>query len=159
MNGVSEPRTLDTPSSTIASSSGYVLSGRQSSKPSRQTSDSLVTAPEAALERSSLKRIGPTGTPLMPTNHSSPGMLSGASDGTGALGGVLKACVKAPANVPAPVSEPTSAMRVTSSSASKSRGKSSAAGGGAAGAGTGRATGAAAAGAGAAGRAKGAAAA
>src|SRR6187402_3973550 len=76
VNGVSDARALDTLSSTIAESSGNVPSGRQSSKPSRQTSESRLTEPEAAFERSSLKRLGPTGTPLMPTNHSSAGMLN-----------------------------------------------------------------------------------
>jgi hypothetical protein len=94
------------------------LSGRQSSKPSRHTSDSLLTAPDAALLRSSLKRIGPTGTPLIPTNHSSPGMLSGAATSAGLSRPPPKACVNAPASAPA------SAMRVTSSSPSKSRGTS-----------------------------------
>src|SRR6187402_172820 len=75
VNGVSDARALETLSSTIADNSGKVPSGRQSSKPSRHTSDSRFTEPDAALERSSLKRIGPTGTPLIPTNHSSAGIL------------------------------------------------------------------------------------
>ena len=56
---------------SMASSSGNVRSGTHSSNPSRQTSDSSVTPPPAALRRSSLRRTGPTGTPLMPTYHSS----------------------------------------------------------------------------------------
>src|SRR5204862_878370 len=69
--GVSEVRPPDADSFSIARSSGNVRSGNHSSKPSRQTSESSVTAPPVALRRSSLRRTGPTGTPLMPTYHSS----------------------------------------------------------------------------------------
>src|SRR3954471_15735922 len=98
VNGVSDARALDTLSSTIAESSGKVPSGRQSSKPSRHTSDSRFTEPDAAFERSSLKRIGPTGTPLMPTSHSSAGMLNGSW--TAASVGLPTASEKAPASAP-----------------------------------------------------------
>src|SRR5436190_13933247 len=55
----------------MATSSGNVRSGSHSSKPSRQTSESSLIAPVAALRLSSLNRTGPTGTPLIPTYHSS----------------------------------------------------------------------------------------
>ena len=54
-------------------------SARHSSQPSRQASDSSVIAPVAALLRSSLSRIGPTGTPLIPTNQPSAAGSSGAA--------------------------------------------------------------------------------
>src|SRR5215831_1765988 len=68
--GVSEWRPAAA-SRSRATSSGNVRSGSHSSNPSRQTSDSSVMPPLAALRRSSLSRTGPTGTPLMPTYHSS----------------------------------------------------------------------------------------
>jgi hypothetical protein len=54
-------------------------------------------APTPAFERSSLKRIGPTGTPLMPTYHSSAGTVNSLRllDS-----GAATACVKAPASAP-----------------------------------------------------------
>jgi hypothetical protein len=67
---VSEVRPVPA-SRNIVTSSGNVRSGSHSSNPSRHTSDSSVMAPVAALRRSSLSRTGPTGTPLMPTYHSS----------------------------------------------------------------------------------------
>ena len=45
--------------------------GLHSSRPSCQQSESSVTAPAAALRRSSEIRTGPTGTPLIATYHSS----------------------------------------------------------------------------------------
>src|SRR5262249_35854505 len=75
--GASDARTLDTPSSTIATNSGNVRNGRQSSYPSRQTKDSSVISPLPARFRSSAKRRGPVGEPSMPTNHSSAGMPTG----------------------------------------------------------------------------------
>jgi hypothetical protein len=56
-----------------------VRKGRHSSQVSRQVSDSSVIAPVAALLRSSLSLIGPTGTPLMPTNQPSAAGSSGAA--------------------------------------------------------------------------------
>ena len=61
--GVNEARALERLSSTIATSSGNVRRGCHSSNPSRQTSESKLTAPDPAFERSPLSRIGPTGTP------------------------------------------------------------------------------------------------
>lgn len=58
-------------SRTLAASSANWRSGRHSSSPSCQTSDSSVMAPSAALRRTSATRMGPTGTPLMATYHSS----------------------------------------------------------------------------------------
>ena len=54
-----------------AARSGMLRIGRHSSRPSCQHSDSSVTAPVAALRRSSEMRTGPTGTPLIATYHSS----------------------------------------------------------------------------------------
>src|SRR6185503_12679257 len=69
--GVSDVRPAVADSLSIAASSGNVRSGTHSSNPSRHTSDSSVMRPLAALRRRSLKRTGPTGTPLIPTYHSS----------------------------------------------------------------------------------------
>src|SRR3954464_3432278 len=68
--GVSEVRAVDD-SLSMALNSGNVRRGTHSSNPSRQTSDSSLINPADALRRSSLRRTGPTGTPLMPTYHSS----------------------------------------------------------------------------------------
>ena len=56
---------------SIAASSGKVRSGTHSSNPSRHTNESSLMRPLAAFRRRSLRRTGPTGTPLMPTYHSS----------------------------------------------------------------------------------------
>src|SRR5579859_460369 len=99
--GVSDARPVPA-SLNIATSSGKVRSGSHSSNPSRQTSDSSVMAPEAALRRSSLKRTGPTGTPLMPTYHSSVLELDdktaiAADTAEGSSFGTVTAFEKAPA--------------------------------------------------------------
>ena len=67
----SETRPVDAASRTSDASSGIVLTGRHSSIPSCHTSESSVTAPSAALRRSSPMRTGPTGTPLIAAYHSS----------------------------------------------------------------------------------------
>ena len=67
----SEIRPLASDSRTICASSGTERTGRHSSKPSCQQSESSVIAPAPAFRRSSLVRMGPTGTPLMATYHSS----------------------------------------------------------------------------------------
>src|SRR5215468_6331584 len=99
--GVSEWRPAAA-SRSRATSSGNVRSGSHSSNPSRQTSDSSVMAPEAALRRSSLRRTGPTGTPLMPTYHSSVLELDdrtaiAAETADGSSFGTVTAFEKAPA--------------------------------------------------------------
>jgi hypothetical protein len=66
-------------SRTTAASSLIALTGRHSSSPSCQTSESSVTAPVAALRRSSVMRTGPTGTPLIATYHSSAAWSSSIS--------------------------------------------------------------------------------
>lgn len=58
-------------SRTSCASSGMLLIGLHSSRPSCQQSESSFTAPVAALRRSSEMRTGPTGTPLIATYHSS----------------------------------------------------------------------------------------
>ena len=67
----SEGRLPAAASRTIVARSGMLRIGRHSSRPSCQQSDSSVTAPVAALRRSSEMRTGPTGTPLIATYHSS----------------------------------------------------------------------------------------
>ncbi len=71
-------------SRTLAASSGNVRSARHSSRPSCQTRDSSVTAPMAAFRRTSATRIGPTGTPLIATYHSSLAERSDMSNGVDA---------------------------------------------------------------------------
>ncbi len=57
--------------SSKEASCGMSRSGRQSSKPSRHASESPVTAPVPILRAISSRRMGPTGTSLMATCHSS----------------------------------------------------------------------------------------
>jgi hypothetical protein len=64
-------------SRTMAASSGNDRTGRHSSSPSCQASESSVTAPRAAFLRISAMRMGPTGTPLTATYQSS---LADSSD-------------------------------------------------------------------------------
>ncbi len=59
--GVIETRPDVAASRTLAARSGNVRSGRHSSRPSCHTSESSVTAPSAALRRTSAMRIGPDG--------------------------------------------------------------------------------------------------
>lgn len=108
LNGAMDARALETLSSTMATSSGKVRSACQSSNPSRHTSESKVMAPTLALERSSLNRMGPTGTPLIPTYHSSAGTVNSLKLGDS---GAATACVNAPAKAPT-----GSETRVSSSS-------------------------------------------
>jgi hypothetical protein len=105
--GVSDVRG-EAVSFSIAESSGKVRRGTHSSNPSRHTSDSSVIAPEAALRLSSARRTGPTGTPLIPTYHSSvfelvesTAIAADTADGASA-GGATTAFEKAPARPPAP---------------------------------------------------------
>lgn len=104
-------------SRTLAASSGNNRSGRHSSSPSCQTSDSSLTAPSAAFRRTSATRIGPTGTPLMATYHSSLGARSAMSKGidvssscdgprprrgpSGAVDSCCTALLNAPSSAPA----------------------------------------------------------
>ncbi len=77
--------------------------GRHSSRPSCQQSDSSVTAPAAALRRSSEIRTGPTGTPLIATYHSSVTLSSIEADGVspGTLAGASwTLLLNAPASAP-----------------------------------------------------------
>src|SRR5262249_29897881 len=65
-------------------SSGKFRSGCHSSNPSRQTSESPSTAPVDAFSRIAARRIGPTGTPAIPTYQSSLGVVvCGADIGAG----------------------------------------------------------------------------
>jgi hypothetical protein len=81
--GIDEP--LDVCASvTISSSSAKFRSGSHSSNPSRQTSESPSTAPVPAFSRMAASRIGPTGTPAMPTYQSSPGVETFELCGIGA---------------------------------------------------------------------------
>ena len=94
-------------SRTSVASSGMLLIGRHSSRPSCQHSESSVTAPVAALRRSSEMRTGPTGTPLIATYHSS--LTESASgpvpsccaSGTDASGASERFRWNAPARAPA----------------------------------------------------------
>src|SRR5262249_32211420 len=69
--------------------------------PSCQTSESSVTAPSAALRRSSVMRIGPTGTPLIAQYHSS--ALESSSSSIAAAASSPSFCtddLNAPASAP-----------------------------------------------------------
>ncbi len=98
--GVMEMRPPAAASRTLAARSGKVLSGRHSSRPSCQTSDSSVTAPRAALRRTSATRIGPTGTPLTATYQSSPGARSAMSKGADPSSSRCTLLLNAPASAP-----------------------------------------------------------
>ncbi len=99
--GVIDDRPDENASRTIAASSGKDRSARHSSSPSCQHRDSSVTAPMAALRRISAMRMGPTGTPLMATYHSSPAERSDMSTGADTSSSRWMAVRRAPASAPA----------------------------------------------------------
>ena len=98
--GVIEMRPDAAASRTFAARSGKDLSGRHSSSPSCHTSESSVTAPSAALRRTSATRMGPTGTPLTATYQSSPGARSAMSKGADPSSSCWTLLLKAPARAP-----------------------------------------------------------
>src|SRR5262249_35201002 len=104
--GVKDVRGAAEASLRSAQSSGNVRSGTHSSKPSRQTHDSSVMAPVAGLRLGPASRTGPTGTPLMPTYHSSLLELErtviavDTEDASSLAGGATTAFENAPASPP-----------------------------------------------------------
>src|SRR5580658_5938249 len=99
-SGVSELRPPTAAVRTIAASSGKDRRGRHSSKPSCHTSESSVTAPSAALRRTSATRTGPTGTPLMATYQSSLAESSDISNGAEDSSSCWTVVLNAPASAP-----------------------------------------------------------
>src|SRR5579883_1455705 len=96
----SDERPLAAASRTTAASSENARTGRHSSSPSCQTSESSVTAPSAALRRTSATRTGPTGTPLIATYHSSAAESSARSNDAEISSSFCTVLLNAPASAP-----------------------------------------------------------